>query len=206
MTTAHLHEVLESTGYLVRGQPAPGVYLDDKARATCRGRKFSPDALWQSDSALTVYFKFTPENPSDEEVARWRQEIWNQGFAPLLWVVSPERINLYNGFGTSKKTGDAATHLLESFKMVEDELNDLDTFAGRLAIETGQFWQQAKQVNRRSSVDRKLLSDLAALQHDLIAEKLDPLRAQGLIGRSIFTQYLIDRECRFRAKMNTHSD
>ena len=194
MTTAHLHEVLESTGYLVRGQPAPGVYLDDKARAMCRGRKFSPDALWRSDSALTVYFKFTPENPSDEEVARWRQEIWNQGFAPLLWVVSPERINLYNGFGTPKKTGDAATHLLESFKRVEDELNKLDTFAGRLAMETGQFWQQAKKVNRRSSVDRKLLSDLAALQHDLIAKKLDPLSAQGLIGRSIFTQYLIDRE------------
>ena len=194
MTTAHLHEVLESTGYLVSGQPAPGVYLDEEARAMCRGREFSPDALWRGDSALTVYFKFTPEDPPDEEVVGWRQEIWNQGFAPLLWVVSPERIKLYNCFGTPKKTRDAETHLLDSFRRVEKELNDLDAFAGRLAMETGQFWQRAKKVNRSSSVDRRLLSDLAALQRDLIAQELDPLSAQGLIGRSIFAQYLIDRE------------
>ena len=194
MPTTHLHEVLEATGYLVNGQQAPGVHLDDDARRSYRGREFSPDALWSNDSSLTVYFKLTPDEPSSQDVAKWRREIWNQGFAPLLWVVSPERITLYNGFGTPKKTGDAAAHLLESFERIESGLNDLDAFAGRLAMETGQFWQHEKRVNRNTSVDRKLLSDLAVLQEGLIEEELDPLSAQGLIGRSIFTQYLIDRE------------
>ena len=194
MSATHLHEVLEATGYLVNGQRAPGVRLGDEARSNYRGREFAPDALWSNDSALAVYFKLTTEEPFDDEVAKWRREIWNHGFAPLLWVVSPTRIDLYNGFGTPKKTGDAAAHLLESFDRVEGELEKLDALAGRLAMETGQFWQQQKNVNRNTSVDQQLLSDLAVLQQDLISNKLAPLSAQGLIGRSIFTQYLIDRK------------
>jgi hypothetical protein len=49
-------------------------------------------------------------------------------------------------------------------------------------------------VNRKTSVDEQLLSDLAALERDLVGARLDRATAQGLIGRSIFTQYLIDRQ------------
>ena len=193
MTDQALCEVLEATGYMVNGEPAHGVYLDEDARTKCQGREFSPDALWRSDSALTVYFKSEPEVPSEDEVAQWHREIWNQGFAPLLWVVSPQKIELYNGFDRPRETGDAATHRLRTFQKIENELDDLDSFAGRLAMETGRFWQQAGTVNRETSVDRQLLSDLAALERDLVAVGLDHFGAQGLIGRSIFTQYLIDR-------------
>ena len=41
------------------------LYLDEEARTKCRAREFSPDALWHSDSELTVYFKSTPEVPSE---------------------------------------------------------------------------------------------------------------------------------------------
>src|SRR5262249_11304975 len=44
------------------------------------------------------------------------------------------------------------------------------------------------------SVDEQLLSDLAALERDLVLADLDRATAQGLIGRSIFAQYLIDRK------------
>ena len=60
-------------------------------------------------------------------------------------------------------------------------------------METGQFWQQVGTVDRKTSVDRQLLSDLAAVERDLMAEDLNRSSAQALIGRSIFTQYLIDR-------------
>ncbi len=193
MTDQALRAVLEATGYLANGQPAHGVYLDDDARTKCRAREFSPDALWRSDSALTVYFKSEPRAPSDEQVAGWRREIWNQGFAPLLWVLSPSKIELYNGFARPRETGDAAAHRLRTFQSIENELDDLDAFAGRLAMETGQFWQQASTVDRKTSVDRQLLSDLAALEYGLVEAGLHRPDAQGLIGRSIFTQYLIDR-------------
>ena len=196
MTIQPLHDVLEATGYLVNDQPAPGVCLGKEARDKCRrAREFSPDALWQSDSELTVYFKFELEHPDNEQVAGWRREIWNQGFAPLLWVVSPEKIDLYNGFGLPKETGDADSHRLDTFKKIKSELNRLDAFAGRFAMETGRFWQEpmARDVDRKTSVDRRLLADLTVLERDLISKEMRSSDAQGLIGRSIFTQYLIDR-------------
>ena len=120
--------------------------------------------------------------------------MWNEGFAPLLWVISPERIDLYNGFGAPVKEGDAQKHLIRRFENIEASLSELDELAGRLAIETGQFWDQVPTVDRKTSVDQKLLSDLAFLEHDLVASNLARAAAQALIGRVIFTQYLIDRE------------
>ena len=196
MATDVLRDVLEATGYLAGGEPAPGVLLGDAARDGCGTRRFAPDALWRSESALTVHFKYEPDVAGDDRVAEWRRAVWNQGFAPLLWVVSPERIDLYNGFGRPQASGDAAAHRLRTFRTVEGALDELDAFAGRLAMETGQFWRQADAdaVDRRTSVDRQLLSDLAALERVLVAAGLNRAAAQGLIGRSIFAQFLVDRE------------
>ena len=196
MTIQPWHDVLEATGYLTNGKPAHGVHLGEDARGKYRTRDFRPDALWKSESSLTVYFKFVePEVPSDDQVAGWRREIWNQGFAPLLWVISPEKIEIYNGFGLPQKTGDADEHRLWTFKRIESELDKLDAFAGRLAMETGRFWEepQAQVIHRKTCVDQQLLSDLDALERDLVAADMSRPDAQGLIGRSIFTQYLIDR-------------
>lgn len=193
MTAEALHEVLEATGYLASGQPAPGVHLDEKARHGHRARDFVPDALWRGDSALTVYFKHEQSTPSDDQIARWRRSIWNKGCAPLLWVVSPGRIDLYNGFGRPKQSRDAAEHRLRTFQRAEGDLASLDAFAGRLSMATGGFWRNAPGVNRSTSVDRQLLTDLAALERGLTSEGLDRASAQGLIGRSVFAQYLIDR-------------
>ena len=193
MTEPILFEVLEATGYVADGEPAHGVCLSAPAGEQSRFRDFSPDALWRSESALTVYFKYEREDPSQERIAVWQREIWNYGFAPLLWVISPESIAIYNGFSRPREAGNAAAHLLDSFGRIEGELDRLDALAGRLAMETGEFWRQAPAVHRRTCVDRQLLSDLGALEGDLLSADLDRPSAQGLIGRSIFTQYLIDR-------------
>lgn len=208
MIAQFLGEVLEATGYLENGTPGHGVYLEDDARSRCQAREFEPDALWRSDSALTVYFKLESEDPSTKQVERWRQEIWNQGFAPLLWVVSPDKIDLYNGFGDPRATEDAAAHRLGTFKLIASELDKLDAFAGRFAMETGHFWQQAPGINRKTCVDRQLLSDLGALERDLVDGGVERTDAQALIGRSIFTQYLIDRRIvteKFLAENYNHS-
>lgn len=194
MSSATLQQVLAATGYLPDGQPAARLHLGQDAHDLRRGRVFSPDALWRSASSLTVYFKFEHTTPAEEVVSQWRREIWNEGFAPLLWVISPERIDLYNGFGAPVEEGDAQKHLIRRFDNVETSLRELDALAGRLAIETGQFWAQMPLVDRKTSVDQKLLSDLSFLERDLVAGNLERSATQALIGRVIFTQYLIDRE------------
>lgn len=194
MRAATLQQVLAATGYYPDGQPAVGLHLGQDAQSLRHGRNFSPDALWRSPSAFTIYFKFEQSAPSDEQVSKWRREIWNEGFAPLLWVVSPERIDLYNGFGTPIEEGDAQKHRIRTFKNIEASLGELDALAGRLSIETGRFWEQVPTIDRKTSVDQKLLSDLAFLERDLVGANLAHGAAQALIGRMIFTQYLIDRE------------
>ena len=205
----HLHHVLGATGYLLPdGEPAPGVRLGDDIQQIRRvSRSFSPDALWGSTSTpLTIYFKCVSANQKDENISTWQKEIWNEGFAPLLWVISPDRIDLYNGFALPQQTDDADEYRLKTFRNIVTELDELDKFAGRLAMETGQFWRQAPSVTRETSVDHKLLSDLAFLENDLINAKLEPIEAQGLIGRTIFTQYLVDREIIGEQELQDHCD
>ena len=175
-----LEKTLEATGYLDDGKPAPGVRVDDDARVSRRGQRFSPDALWRGPSALTVYFKYEQSQSSPHEIATWRQEIWNEGFAPLLWVVSPTKIDLYNAFGRPLESGDAEANRLRTFSMIESELAELDAFAGRFSMETGQFWLRADSVNRKTTVDQQLLSDLAALEADLVADEVERGTAQVL--------------------------
>ena len=199
---APLRTVLERTGYLSNGVPAaPSVGLagtDNHLRLP----SFAPEAWWRSGADtnpwtgtadLKVYFKFV-EEPDAVPVAEWHQEVWNQGFCPLLWLVSPERIELYNGFGRPRPPAESRANRLRPFRLVEAELAKLDALAGRLAMETGQFWPQAPEVNRKTSVDGQLLRDLDHLERMLVDAGLSRDETQGLIGRSIFAQYLIDRE------------
>lgn len=188
-----LKRVLEATGFFPDGEPAVGLRVGDAARNLRRGRAFEPDAVWRSPSSLHVYFKVQDSVPPDVRVSQWRNEIWNEGFAPLLWVISPHRIDLYNGFSTPATIDDAQDHLIRSFEDIDASLEALDAFAGRLAIETGQFWANAPMVDRRTSVDQRLLRDLSCLEKDLLDSGLARESAQALIGRMIFTQYLVDR-------------
>jgi hypothetical protein len=196
-------DALESTGYLDQGEAAPGVTISPKTERR-RRREFHPDAVWKGDSSVTVYFKYSNEPPSPKAVAAWRREIWNEGFCPLLWVVTPGTIDLYNGFGRPQGVDDAKINRLRTFRMVADELRRLDELAGRLAMETGQFWKSGL-VSRETGVDQQLLQDLASLEHELVASNLDRAAAQALIGRAIFTQYLVDRGIIDSALLQRHS-
>lgn len=200
-----LQRTLEATGYLLDGRrwhAAPGVSLAGDP-APPRLRSLSPDAWWRprasvgsngnaGASNLTVLFKFT-DRP-DGGVADWQRDVWNLGFAPLLWVVSPDRTEIYNGFGAPQPQGEVHRNRLRTFHNTPAQLDDLNSYAGRLVMETGQFWRRSTRVNRKTGVDTRLLEHLGALKGDLVAERLDPLEAQGLIGRTVFAKYLLDRE------------
>lgn len=195
MIAEPLGRVLEATGYLVDGRPAaPTVVLSGKSSPKPRRLSFAPDVEWRSRSAHTIYFKYVDERPSGELVGRWQREVWNHGFAPLLWIVSSDHTDLYNGFGLPRNPDRAEENRLRTFRNIQTDLRDLDQLAGRLAMETGQFWRTESRVHRRDTVDRRLLDDVGVLERDLVLSGLDRDAAQALIGRSIFAKYLVDRE------------
>ena len=210
MIAEPLSRVLEATGYLSNGRPAaPSVTFADTGEpggglpTGIRLPSFEPEAWWRSNaelppwggsaSDLTVYFKYV-DDPDQAPVSEWQREVWNRGFSPLLWIVSPDRIDLYNGFGLPRKSGDAIENRLDTFHLLDTKLAELDGLAGRLAMETGQFWRREKRVSRKTSVARRLLRDISGLERKLVEADLGREEAQGLIGRSIFTKYLIDRQ------------
>ena len=201
MIAEPLGHVLEATGYLTNGAPAaPSVEILDGDTHN-RLPSFRPDVWWRSNAdtgrnstgGLTVYFKYV-NSREQARVSEWQQEVWNHGFSPLLWLVSPERVELYNGFGLPQGPENPEANLLGFFRHINAHLAKLDAVAGRLAMETGQFWERERRVNRATSVGDCLLGDLRRLEQALIKEDLDRDDAQGLIGRCIFTKYLIDRE------------
>ena len=195
MITNQLQHVLESTGYLLPGQrSASGVRIGADAQKQRRGREFRPDALWEGQSSLRVYFKAVRDDVPSETIGTWRREIWNEGTSPLLWTVTPQRTLIYNAFGRPQRSDDAIANCLETFENVPSGLERLDSFAGQLAMETGQFWRNEPRVNRKTAVDHQLLSDLGALERDLVNDGLRRNEAQDLIGRFIFTQHLVDQQ------------
>ena len=207
MIAEPLSRVLESTGYLVAGEPAaPSVSLASPG-VSWRLRSLRPDAMWRSTASahlngasgavdLSAFFKFADAGTDrGAAVAGWQQEVWNHGFTALLWVVWADRVEIYNGFGRPRAAGEETANLLQTFGHDEADLTDLDSFAGRLVMETGEFWaRQGHRVDRKTGVDTQLLRDLSRLEHDLVEGGLDHDEAQGLIGRTVFAQYLIDRE------------
>ena len=199
-----LRHVLEATGYLRDGQPAASTVTLANGKERNRRRTFHPDVQWRGQTNLNVYFKFA-EDPSNEEIGAWQQEVWNEGNTPLLWVVGPNSTDLYNGFAPPQRANVAGKNRLDTFSHdtsmaldVSDGIRlglmELDTRAGRLSMETGRFWHHEPRVNRKATVDRRLLNDMASLERTLLEAGLPVDEAQGLIGRSVFAKYLVDRE------------
>ena len=199
-----LRHVLEATGYFAGGRPAAPTVAVLSGADRKRRRAFCPEVQWRGRANLSVYFKFT-ENPTNKEIGSWHQEVWNEGNTPLLWLVGPTKTDLYNGFSPPKQPAAVTENRLNVFHhdvsgafAAQNEhgldLNSLNARAGRLSMETGHFWKTEPRVNRKATVDRRLLQDIAALERALLATGLSVDAAQGLIGRSIFAKYLVDRQ------------
>lgn len=193
-----LRRVLSETGYLTQGgSPAASTVTICNGDERWRGT-LEPEVRWR-DANLNVYFKFA-DSPATEIVSTWQQEVWNNGSVPLLWVVEPHQTTLYNGFAKPQGGGTLTRARLDVFRHNGAAsmhcplgLSDLGARAGRLAMETGTFWNGEKRIDRREAVDAWLLRDIALLESKLCQAGLSVDRAQGLIGRAIFAQYLVDR-------------
>lgn len=215
-------KVLIETGYILPdGTPAPGLAraganVDSRVRALLSTSRagLKADAVFCAQRVPTAVFKDAGDTvPSEEQIARWHEAAWNVGVAPLLWIITPTDVRLYDCYASPVKedSQQIATEPLEVFSLqAEDRLRSLDAMCGRFATETGAFWSSAigRRIDRRNRVDRQLLEEINALEDQLTVlmpasgqphldakEEMQASRefAQRLIGRCIFTSYLVDR-------------
>lgn len=209
---------LKGTGYfLASGEPASGLRLAghdtllelrplfETSRIGLRA-----DAVFVDHKRPVSIFKDAGTRaPSDQELRKWHEIAWNVGVAPLLWVITPTDIRLYDCYKSpslAEPHQSAPTEALETYSLDQARhRSQLDRACGRLATESGAFWSGpvGRRIDRRHRVDRALLAEINALEKRLINVSRSfngqhhPVStvdfAQRLIGRCIFTWYLLDR-------------
>ena len=221
MTSAPFRRALEATGYLTAsGRAAPGLIVADDAASAKLKTVFADervglqaDAVFTAQATPTSIFKDAgASSPSTDDLKLWHEAAWNLAVAPLLWIVTPTDIRLYDCYVLPEAgAGESTPDPLDRFVLDSAErLRTLDGMCGRLATESGAFWSSAvgAKINRRHRVDRDLLAEISALE-DLLSELPPTIQAndaaalptrakardlaQRFIGRCIFTWYLLDR-------------
>ncbi|WP_427308945.1 HsdM family class I SAM-dependent methyltransferase [Cupriavidus sp. H39] len=222
MSSFAFTKALKATGYLLAsGDAAPGLVrpgqnVSPQIRPAFSDRSVGlrADAVFSAHRAPAAIFKDAGNTvPTDSEIAGWHEAAWNIGVAPLLWIITPTDVRLYDCYSSPNREGSdqIATKPIDVFPLgADDKLEILDAMCGRFATETGAFWSSpiGKGIDRRHRVDRVLLAEINALEERLTlvspvsGKRLVDARAeikasrdfaQRLIGRCIFTAYLIDR-------------
>ncbi|MEQ8383424.1 MAG: N-6 DNA methylase [Coleofasciculus sp. A1-SPW-01] len=206
-------QVMEATGFYRNGIPTSGVIpaaslrsnpqqLDKRIKysAVINPEQLNATAIFELCGSPCIYFTQLQESdPEPQELARLHQLSWNHGLAPMLWVVTPTKVLLYNCYSqpTENDRNNPDRHLIEIFQQTETGLKQLNQYASRIQIESGEFWQweKAKQIDRKQRVDAVLVKDLTDTEEILVEDKrLNRSVAQSLLIQSIFVAYLQDRE------------
>ena len=210
--------VLKASGYLSpSGQPVPGLataaaldsppqlraVLDDQ-----RGRLRADAAFSMNEHPVSIFKDSGHREPPEDKVWEWHETAWNLGQAPLLWVVAPTAVYLFDCYASppAGSSQSVPMHALAKFDIgSEDRIQALTAACSRTATESGAFWSSSvgKRIDRRNRVDQQLLREVMALERRLIEltppstspepQELVRTMVQCLIGRCIFTWYLIDR-------------
>jgi len=201
--------VMERVGFYRNGKPTPGIIEAESLRANGKEQidkrvkysavidpgKLNAAAIFELSDSPCIYFsRLDQADPDSKTLAYLRKLAWNQGMAPILWIVTPTSVRIYNAYAkpTERDEVDPDQHLLGLFEQTERDLQRLHDFADRLQIETGIFWQKdkVKDIDRRHRVDNTLLTNLKESEDRLVSEDLSRSFAQSLLGRSIFVSYL----------------
>ncbi len=201
--------VMEETGFYRNGLPTGGVIEAESLRndnqqleksikysAVIDREQINATAIFELSGSPCIYFtQLDQSDPDPRELARLHKLSWNHGLAPMLWVVTPTNVRLYNCYSVPTEDDPDRSNLIALFENTEADLKQLNEHASRLQLESGEFWQwqNAKQIDRKKRVDRVLVKDLQASEKKLRAAGLEAQVAHALLMRSIFVAYLQDR-------------
>ena len=210
--TIAYQQVMEQTGFYRHGEPTTGVTEAQSLRADTQQfdkrikysavidrEKLNATAIFELSGSPCIYFtQLDQVDPDPRELAQLHKLSWNHGLAPMLWVITPAKVLLYNCYSKplEEDRNDPKRHLIDLFENTEADLKRMNELAGRIQIETGEFWkwEKAKQIDRKQRVDSVLVEDLTQAEKKLVEEKgLERPVTHALLIRSIFVAYLQDR-------------
>ena len=155
------------------------------------------DGVLCFDTAPVVYFKRL-DRLDDEQVRRLHQQVWNQGIAPLLVLITGQKVVVYSGLSVPARPGENVSDQNRLVQLLDRTADALAVAHFIRRVELGEvFRERSRCFNPKQRVDRHLLDNLAHARDHLRAAttpRLDYSIIHAMLGRLIFTCYLVDRE------------
>ena len=156
-----------------------------------------------------IYFSVIQEYDA-KQVAELHRLSWNLGEAPLLFIVTPDEILIYNNYETPKAVEkgnlDPTAGLIETLSLVDGITSQRIALQKyhRSLLESGEYWRQSKnRFDVQGRVDSTLMSNLRIMRRTLINQiskrcnenkKTITSVVHSLLSRSIFIKYLEERK------------
>lgn len=151
-----------------------------------------------ADHSPLVYFKQLAAITADE-VFRLHKLFWNHGGAPVLVLITDDKVHVYSGMSRPVPgTGSAEPmpSLVTTLDRVATGLREFLT-----SVESGEFFRKnPRSFNPDHRVDRALLENLSHTREELVSavsatrRKIPEDVLDALVCRLVFTCYLFDRE------------
>ena len=153
-----------------------------------------------------IYFSLLNQYDA-KEVAKLHKLSWNMGEAPLLFVVCPDVIKVFNNYALPTIKGnelDPNAGLIKTINIIngitkqQEELLEYH----RTQLETGVYWNKVR-FNTKNRVDITLMSNLKYMRKTLISRiskrnvaEMETIKlvVHGLLCRSILIKYLEERK------------
>lgn len=158
-----------------------------------------------------VYFA-AMDHYDTSSIAELHRLAWNLGDAPLLFVVTPENLLIYNNYTPPRRDENGNLDITAGLIQTLNSLNSIETQRQllqyhRIQLETGEFWRgdAGNRFDIKNRVDITLMNNLRIMRRTLI----DSIRSRystseldneqiismihALLGRSILTKYLEER-------------
>ena len=142
------------------------------------------DAIYILDENPLIIFKEYDDAFSTEDIKKFRKEIWNLNDVPIIFIILPEEIQVYNS-----NIFDDENSFLGKFSK-DDELEIFNIYN----LANGTFFDKYhNSFNNSKRVQNYLLENIKITIKLLKKDKLDLEIIHSLIGKLIFSKYLIDR-------------
>ncbi|HYT36905.1 MAG TPA: N-6 DNA methylase [Ktedonobacteraceae bacterium] len=178
---------LKSTDLWPNGRPIP----------------FVESAYFVQDVPVAYFSQLSDADP--DRLWELYRCVWSQSKVPLLYVILPQEIRIYNGYAQPAKSPEelsGSDRLLQNLQQLvsvetaRQEIRSKLSDYRRLYLETGAFWStfDGQRIKRENRADQQLLDAMDQVRRHLLKdETLSDSVAYALLGRSIFIRYLEDR-------------
>lgn len=149
-----------------------------------------------------IYFKqLECQNPAI--IAELHKLVWNMGQAPLLFIILPTKVLIYNSYETPRMIDgdelDSTAGLIEELELFVSAESDIEKLLKYRSSEllTGNYWQENSSFfDKKKRVNETLLENLEFIRKQLLDSGLSNEIIYSLINRTIFIKYLEDRKDR----------